>query len=1081
MSTTVTAPYRLVRAAPVAPPEPTITPAFARVLDHRAGAVLVLGGPGTGKSTVLVEAAARRIMAGESGRPLVLSFSRRAAHQMSGRIAARVGGVVESPLAMTLHSFCLAVVRRFTPESDMGELRLLTAPVQDARLRELLGGLPAEVWPQSLVRAVGTRGFASEVRTFLARVRQLGLDPGQVAAAGLAGDRPEWVTAGAFFEEYLDVLDAEFAIDYGELVHRARILLADPAVVATLRSEITSVFVDELQDLDAAQLGVVRDLVADGGHVVACGDPDQAVFGFRGAHPRAIGEFRRAFTVGADEPEIVVLDTGHRLPAKIQSALGEFAGRLPLPGLPAGVLAAFRAPAPAAPGGDLRVFTLATATAEASFLARELRAAHLLESVPWSELAVIVRAGRSTIPALRRALVAAGVPIEVAGDEIPLAAELAVRPLLLALAVVAGETAIDPDVAERLLVSPLAGLDAVALRAFGRQLREAERAELGSAVLPRSSGELLADALRAPERLAELGPEIVPPQVLRLAAVLASAQALVTAGATAGEVLWHVWQGTSWPAELEAAAEAGGEPGRRADRDLDAVCALFDVATASDVLVGERGLRSFLAEVAAQAIPADTLRESAVRGEAVRVLTVHRAKGLQWRRVFVAGVQEGTWPDLRSRDTLLQASALPTGAELGPDIGDRLAESRRLFYVACTRATEQTTITAVAGTDGEGDQPSRFLRELDVPQVEVAAAETVPLSLGGLAARLRRAAVDPASSAELRRAAAVRLARLADLRLPLAQAAVPAADPARWWGTLPLTGADLAAAGPAAGGAAAGAIGGAVSGDADVIRLGGSSLVDLLACPRRYYLSRVVRAETPRGSAASMGSVIHVLAQQAETAAIPAATLTDHLDHVWNQISFEAEWLSTSEKIEAESALIRLGTWQQAYGYREVLGVEVRFETELQVSGARVKLVGAVDRLEADGLGGLRIVDFKTGRSAPAKAEVATNEQLGVYQLAVQLGAFEQVAPGVRRAGGGELVYLRVAETNPDMPKTFEQPSLTDQPQPTADQPTWVHDRIARAVEIIRDGQYPATPNDMCRFCVFATSCPARGGKQVVR
>lgn len=1037
-----------------------VTPAVGEVLAHRSGPLLVLGGPGTGKTAVLVEAASQHLLSGRTGRPLVLSFSRRAAQLMSARIAARVGGVVESPLAMTVHSLCLAVVRRFGPADDVGRLRLLTAPEQEARLRDLLSGLPPEVWPESLRRATGTRGFAAELRTFLARVRQLGLDPADVVLAGDRSGRPEWHAAGEFFEEYLDVLDADSAIDYAELIHRARILLSDPEVVATLRSEITAVFVDELQDIDPAQLGVVRDLVPEGGHVVACGDPDQAVFGFRGAHPRAIGEFRRAFTDAAGEPPVVVLDQGHRVPRRIAESLGELTGRLPLPGLPMNVLAGFRSPVPPE-GGDLRVFTLPTPAAEAAFIARELRAAHLLDGVPWSQLAVIVRAGRAAIPVLRRALVTAGVPIEVAGDEIPLAAELAVRPLLLALEVAAGDIEVDPDVAERLLVSPLGGLDPVSLRAIGRALRAADRIEQGGMGLPRSSGELIAEALRSPLEPGGAEPAAAASaSVLLLGRLLASARQLISAGATPAEVLWHVWQGTDWPTDLQTAAEHGGEAGRRADRDLDAVCALFDLATAADAQAGARGLRTFLAEVRAQAIPADSLRESALRGAAVRVLTAHRAKGLEWQRVFVAGVQEGAWPDLRSRDTLLQGAALPTGAPLGPDTAERLAESRRLFYVACTRATEQTTVTAVAGTDGEGDQPSRFLRELDVTPVTVGAADITPLSFVGLAARLRRVVVDPAASPGVRQAAAVRLARLADLGVPRVAGV---ADPHRWWGTRMLT-----APAPVA-------IGGG-----EVVQLSGSSLTKLMSCPRNYYLDRVVHAGTQRGSALSMGSVIHVLAKQAAAVGVPADTLASHLGDVWSQIPFEAEWLAVSEQVEAESALMRLGVWQQANSYRRVLGVEVPFGVELAIAGETVRLVGAVDRLEDDGEGGLRIVDFKTTRRPATKAEVATHEQLGVYQLAAQLGAFERLAPGVRRAGGAELVHLRVPETNSDFPKVVAQASLTDDPQPTADQPTWVHDRIARAVAIVRAGEYPATPGDHCRNCPFTTSCPARGGKQVI-
>ena len=107
-------------------------------------------------------------------------------------------------------------------------------------------------------------------------------------------------------------------------------------------------------------------------------------------------------------------------------------------------------------------------------------------------MAVLVRAGRTMIPALSRALVAAGVPVEVAGDEIPLAADPAVRPLLLALRVAAAGPRTNAEEAQALLTSPLGGLDSMATRRLGRALREAERAELAGTGLPRGSGELVA-------------------------------------------------------------------------------------------------------------------------------------------------------------------------------------------------------------------------------------------------------------------------------------------------------------------------------------------------------------------------------------------------------------------------------------------------------------------------------------------------------------------------------------------------------------------------------------------------------------
>ena len=102
-----------------------------------------------------------------------------------------------------------------------------------------------------------------------------------------------------------------------------------------------------------------------------------------------------------------------------------------------------------------------------------------------------------------------------------------------------------------------------------------------------------------------------------------------------------------------------------------------------------------------------------MRGEAVRLLTAHRAKGLEWRLVVVAHVQEGGWPDLRRRDSLLQADRIGPDGLLPPLTREAmLAEERRLFYVACTRARQRLVVTAVQSPDDDGEQPSRFLDEL---------------------------------------------------------------------------------------------------------------------------------------------------------------------------------------------------------------------------------------------------------------------------------------------------------------------------------------------------------------------------------
>ena len=153
--------YRLVRpAAPSGPhvAEVVLDDEQRRVVDHPGGPLLVLAGPGTGKTTTLVEAIARRI---EAGAPpdsvLALTFSRKAAEQLRDRVTARVGRTTGAALGSTFHSFAYGLIRAYAPaELYVEPLRLLSAPEQDVVLRELLTDDADPVtWPESLRDGAG--------------------------------------------------------------------------------------------------------------------------------------------------------------------------------------------------------------------------------------------------------------------------------------------------------------------------------------------------------------------------------------------------------------------------------------------------------------------------------------------------------------------------------------------------------------------------------------------------------------------------------------------------------------------------------------------------------------------------------------------------------------------------------------------------------------------------------------------------------------------------------------------------------------------------------------------------------------
>ncbi|MFD4150566.1 ATP-dependent helicase, partial [Streptomyces goshikiensis] len=422
--------YRLVRTGPDRVDPPVLDAAQRAVVDHPGGPLLVLAGPGTGKTTTLVEAAAARVEAGtDPARILILTFSRKAAVELRDRAALRLGGA-RAPQATTFHSFCYGLVRAHQDTDLFADpLRLLSGPEQDVTVRTLLEGqrrLRSIRWPDDLRAALTTRGFADEVRAVLARARELGLGPRALSDFAARLGRPDWQAAAAFLSEYLDVLDLQGTLDYAELLHRA-VLLAERT--PSLAAAYDVIYVDEFQDTDASQLRLLRALTGPGGTLVAFGDPDQSIYAFRGADINNTLDFEGAFP-GA---RVRALTVGRRSSAALLAATRLLTSRMPVPRLPAAAVRAHRGLTPTREGGRVEVFTYPTAGAELDNIADVLRRAHLEEGVPWQDMAVLVRAGGRTLPAMRRALISAGVPAETDGTDTPLRHEPAVTPLLTAL------------------------------------------------------------------------------------------------------------------------------------------------------------------------------------------------------------------------------------------------------------------------------------------------------------------------------------------------------------------------------------------------------------------------------------------------------------------------------------------------------------------------------------------------------------------------------------------------------------------------------------------------------------------------
>ncbi|WP_078965672.1 UvrD-helicase domain-containing protein [Streptomyces aureocirculatus] len=1289
--------YRLVRTPPVSADPPHLDARQRAVVDHAGGPLLVLAGPGTGKTTTLVESVAARVAKGtDPERVLVLTFSRRAAVELRDRMAHRIGAT-DAPQATTFHSFCYALVRAHQDADLFVEpLRLLSGPEQDVAVRELLTGqsdlaregLARVRWPDELRACLTTRGFADEVRAVLARSRELGLGPAALDDFARRGGRPDWRAAAAFLAEYLDVLDMQGVLDYAELVHRAVLLARRPEVARALAAQYDAVYVDEYQDTDPAQVRLLHALGGGGRDLIAFGDPDQSIYAFRGADVNGILRFPEDFPRADGTPAPVeVLTTSRRSGERLLAATRLITARMPLSRLPARQVRAHRELVAVRDGGRVDVRTYPTAGAELDNIADILRRAHLEDGVPWNEMAVLVRAGTRTIPSFRRSLTAAGVPLDIDGDDMALRHEPAVTALLTALRAVAraesgegvlpdgagepgvgdapgpaapgepetlraasgltepegprarsaasepaqpdqarepgagaeagesdepeapgagagagepdqaqepraaaeagesdepeapgagagagepdvvkeprvaagageldeleapgagagaGAGAREPDAAQEprvaaeageldepeepgagaeagepdaekepragvgvaepgevgasrtpvtpawldtetalaLLTSPLAAMDTADLRRLGRALREEERAAGNH--LPPPSDELLARALAEPERLAAHDPAYAK-GAQRLGALMSRARKRLADGGTADQALWDLWDGTPWPRRLERAARRGGAAGRNADRDLDAVCALFATAARAEERTGGRGTLNFLDEIEAQDIAADTLTRRTVRPDAVRLMTAHRSKGLEWHLVVVAGVQEGLWPDLRRRGSLLEADRIGRDGIAEPlTPGALLSEERRLFYVATTRARERLVVTAVKAAADDGDQPSRFLTELGVEPKDVAGRPRRPLSVAALVAELRATTVDPHASDALREAAAQRLARLAGLSDADGRPLVPSAHPYRWWGMFDPT----ASAVPLR------------DRDKPVV-LSGSALDQLAnTCALQWFLGREVKADAPATAAQGFGNVVHVLADEVASGRTPADldVLMERLESVWDALAFDAPWKSEQEKGHAREALERFLQWHVsgAHAGRTPMASEHDFDVTLEAGAYEVRVRGSMDRVERDGEGRAYVVDFKTGKHTPSAADVARHPQLAVYQLAVREGAADDVFEGIRPdVGGAELVHLRQGAAKKDggdaLPKVQAQgpldggagdPGESQEGAAEDSRGDWIGGLLATAAGKVLDERFTPATGQHCTHCAFRASCSARPeGRQVV-
>ncbi len=696
---------------------------------HGEGPLLIIAGAGTGKTTVLTRRIAH-LIATKRARPeeiLALTFTEKAAAEMAERVDQLIPyGYAETAIS-TFHAFGDRVLREHALEAGLDpQFRVLSQPEQVIFLRERLFELPLRRF-----RPLGapTRHLAA-LATLVSRAKDEDVSPqryrewaeARVAAAS-DGEQRDAASAqlelASFYEAHQRLLAEAGLVDFGDQIHRTLGLLRErPAVLAGLRARFRFVLVDEFQDTNHAQLEMLNLLAGEAANLTVVGDDDQAIYRWRGAAAANLLAFRRQYPSARE----VVLVENYRSTQAILDTAARLIGynnpyRLEVI---AGLDKHLRSSR--CEGPPVRHVAFDTVSAEADGVAAMMEERIRAGARP-RDLAILVRSNADADPFLR-ALNVRGLPHRFSGSR-GLYAREEVRLLVAFLRVLANpEDSVSLFYLAASEVYRLPEADLLRLNQYARRrtrpLLEVLRA------LPEN--EDLAGVSGAAREAAK-----------RLLVDLERALAELARRRT-GEVLYSFLQWSGLLGQLAKQTSAEDEA------KVKNIARFFEVVKAYGEVAEHDRVPAFVEhlDLLREAGDDPAVAEADLDEDAVHVLTVHKAKGLEFPTVFVVAAAEGRFPLQRHGDPLRLPDELVNEELAGGDA--HLLEERRLFYVAMTRARDELVLTSASdyGTS-RARKVSRFVVEaLDLPSPRPIARRTAPLE-----ALARHApALDPVPPAE---------------------------------------------------------------------------------------------------------------------------------------------------------------------------------------------------------------------------------------------------------------------------------------------------------------------------------------------
>jgi superfamily I DNA/RNA helicase len=1035
------------------------------VIDSKSPRLIVFGGPGSGKTSTLIETVVSLIKS-DGVKPgidpnsiLVLTYGRERASELRDKIVIQSGANAFEPIVRTFHSLAFSIINTQV-EPDDPKYVLISGAEQDSFIRELFANpeySPQVKWPKVLEPALSTKGFARELRDLILRASERNFTYKKLIETGRLLNEPWWEPAANFWKIYDQVLGIRYGfvsgaakrIDSSSIISQAIFDLNKKAKIReSFQNKFKVIVVDEFQESDNSQRDLLDLLASD--RVILFADPQSAIGQFRGADPEGV----RAYAANHNF-ESLELTSALRTPNSITELCNTVSTKFRNPGKLFSVPEAVKDATSTINPGKIDVAKLASQSDCANYIAHAFRTAHLRDGVAWSQMAVILRSPGAGVSAISRAFALNNIPVRIDSDAQALGENPAIKPILTIAQIALGTIKLIPsnwDLIEEILFSEFGGADALSLRQM--------RIDLGKLREPgddaKSSTQIILEIIDnndAPlpwEQLLSLK---------RIADVIAEARKVVRMNSKGSkkvdiaDLIWAIWstaknyEGDSLATTWRNRALKGGMRGAAADRDLDAVITLFESARRFAERMPDSDPQLFLDQILSESIQSDAIAAHGQRGEVVSVMTVHSAKGLEWDLVAITGLQEGIWPNLKARGSLLGSERLVESErtqatarrEIEASAASALVEDeRRLLKVAISRAKNSLVVTAYSKEDDS--EPSQYFEEIyeAVHGISSIEAEVIklPRSLTpqALVSTLRRNLEDPDEFS-------------AKLLQTLAAREIQSAKVENWLGGLKLSSTEPV-----------------LPPDAQV-SVSPSNLQSFSECGLKWFIEKSGGRDGD-STAQLLGIAIHSLAAMLKGE--PGLTfdeLATRLENGWQLIDGNKGWVRDYQFSLALEKLEKFYKWHsENKSKRTLFAVEAEFEKVI----GRALFNGSVDRVEVDSEGRVYIVDLKTGAPDISKKKAEDHKQLAGYQLAVYEEAFKGESPGTESAGA-ELLFLGT-----------DGKSASAKPQPVKEHEA-IKAEVIAAADAMSANEFTATVNDRCRMCAVKGLCPIQPqGRSVI-